>query len=338
MDEFIVISYIKKQRKNIMAFFLFSLVFYITFYFYQLPVESVLYATILCLVISSIIIIPDFISFTRKHKVLKELKNYITSNIEDLPDPKDIVEQDYSSLLRILFEENKKSKVLAENNNKDLVDYYTMWVHQIKTPIAALRLLLQSEQTNSSITLYPELFAELFKIEQYVEMVLSYLRMESMSSDLLLMRYSLDDIVKQAIRKYATLFIHKKIHLEFSELNCHIVSDEKWLVFVLEQVLSNALKYTKEGGSIAIFMDDTVPDTLVIADTGIGIEAEDLPRVFEKGFTGYNGRADKKSTGIGLYLSKRILAKLSHTIGIESEVGKGTRVKIGFDQVDMLTE
>ena len=147
-------------------------------------------------------------------------------------------------------------------------------------------------------------------------------------------RYPLDDIVKQAIRKYAKSFIRKKIRLNYKDLNFNVLTDEKWLVFVVEQLLSNALKYTNEG-HISIYLDDHLPNTLVIADTGIGIEQEDLPRVFEKGFTGYIGRTDKKSTGIGLYLCKQILNKLSHTITIESQVGKGTKVKIGLDVIDI---
>jgi signal transduction histidine kinase len=175
---------------------------------------------------------------------------------------------------------------------------------------------------------------ELFKIEQYVDMVLQYLRIDSASTDYVLKKYSLDSIVRQAVRKYAKLFINKKICLDFSELNCEVLTDEKWLVFVVEQILSNSLKYT-ESGKISIYMDKEKNKTLVIEDTGIGIAEEDLPRVFEKGFTGYNGRTDKKSTGIGLYLCKRILTKLSHTISIESGIGHGTKVKIGLDTVDI---
>jgi len=143
--------------------------------------------------------------------------------------------------------------------------------------------------------------------------------------------------VKQGIRKYSKLFISKKIKLNYRELNYDVLTDEKWLVFVVEQILSNALKYTS-AGEISIYMDDELPDTLVIQDTGIGIAQEDLPRVFEKGFTGYIGRADKKSTGIGLFLCKQILNKLSHTIAIESEVGRGTKVKIGFDDGEIAAD
>lgn len=163
---------------------------------------------------------------------------------------------------------------------------------------------------------------ELFKTEQYVEMVLTYVRMEDMSGDLMLKEYALDNLVKQALKKYSRMFAMQKLALHYEALRVTVTTDEKWLVFVLEQILSNALKYTVEG-SISIYMED---DWLVIEDTGIGICSEDLPRIFEKGFTGYNGRSDKKSTGIGLYLCKQIIEKLRCQIRVESKLGKGTRV------------
>lgn len=263
--------------------------------------------------------------------LLVRLKNCIMVSNEELPESKDMIEKDYKELVDTLFEAIQKQSVLEENKHTELIDYYTMWAHQIKTPIAALRLLIQSGETDQN----SNLLTELFKIEEYVEMVLQYLRMESMSSDMLLKKYSLDEIVRQAVRKYASIFIQKKIHLDFSELERDVLTDEKWLVFVVEQLLSNALKYTKENGRVLIYMDEDLPQTLVIEDTGIGIQKEDIPRVFEKGFTGLNGRNDKKSTGIGLYLCKKILNKLSHTITMESEVGKGTKVKIGLDTLDL---
>ena len=132
----------------------------------------------------------------------------------------------------------------------------------------------------------------------------------------------MDALIRQAVRKYAPLFIRRKIILSYEPVHCEVLTDEKWLVLVLEQILSNALKYTVEG-SISIYMED---DWLVIEDTGIGLCSEDLPRIFEKGFTGYNGRSDKKSTGFGLYLCKQIIEKLRCQIRVESKLGKGTRV------------
>lgn len=166
-------------------------------------------------------------------------------------------------------------------------------------------------------------------------MVLSYLRLDGGSNDFVLREYNLEPIVRQAVRKYAPLFIRKKISLELGSLPCRVLTDEKWLCFVIEQLLSNALKYTSKG-KISIYMADET--TLVIEDTGIGIAPEDLPRICEKGYTGYNGRTDKKATGIGLYLCKRILTKLSHTLTIRSEVGKGTTVLLGLDHLKLKTE
>ena len=171
-------------------------------------------------------------------------------------------------------------------------------------------------------------------VEQYVQMALQYLRMEKMTSDLVFARYDLDALIRQAVRKYAPLFIRRKIILSYEPVHCEVLTDEKWLVFVLEQILSNALKYTKSG-SIHIYLSPDAPKTLVIEDTGIGIAPEDLPRIFEKGYTGCNGRADKRSTGIGLYLCRQIMEKLSHTIRIESEMGVGTKVYLGLDTVSL---
>lgn len=208
-------------------------------------------------------------------------------------------------------------------------DFFALWAHQIKTPIAALKLLLEDEEPDIG-----ESKRELFKIENYVEMALNYLRFEGMSGDIVLGKTNLEPVVKQVVKKYSTIFIHKHLRVELEGLDIDILTDEKWLSFVLEQALSNALKYTREGG-IRIFTrkpqdaENTSADTeIVIRDTGIGISSEDVPRVFDKGYTGYNGRMDKKASGLGLYLCKGVCDKLGHKIRIESKVSKGTDVII----------
>jgi len=329
----LITSYIKLHIKGIFIFCLFSIIFLAVFSLYNLPVESVVYSTILCASIGIIFIVVDFLGYYNRHKLLDNIKSTITFNIEELPEPIDIIEKDYNDLISIIHEDTIKIISNADIRRSDLMDYYTLWAHQIKTPISAMRLLLQSEENN----LNPEISIELFKIEEYVEFVLQYLRLESMSSDLILKKYSLDEIVKQTIRKYSKMFIIKKISLNFTQLNCEVLTDEKWLAFVIEQILSNALKYTNKG-TISIYMDKSTEKTLVIEDTGIGINFEDIPRVFERGFTGYNGRLDKKSTGIGLYLCKQILNKLSHSITIESQVDKGTKVLINLDTINIEVE
>jgi signal transduction histidine kinase len=329
----LLIIYIRRRIKVISLFCLFALIFAVVFYLHNLPIDAVMYAVILCACTGIIFAVTDFMQYYKRHKLLKDLQNNITISIDGLPNPKDIIEKDYIDLITIIYNDKIHAAFNADMKRSDLIDYYTLWAHQIKTPISAMYLLLQSEDREQN----DELSMELFKIEQYVEFVLQYLRVESMSSDLKLKQYSLDNIVKQAVRKYAKFFIRKKINLNFKELGCDVLTDEKWLVFVIEQLLSNALKYTYEG-TISIYMDPFAEKTLVIEDTGIGIQAEDLPRVFEKGFTGYTGRLDKKSTGIGLYLCKRILTKLSHTTTIKSKVGEGTKVLIDLSSTHLKVE
>lgn len=326
----IITFYIRARLKGVILLILCCLTFTIVFSLYNLPVEPVAYASILCISIGFLFLIVDFLYFYKKHKLLKELKDNIIVSFDNLPEAKDLIEKDYYDLLTIVYNQNIQTSYNADINRSDLIDYYTLWAHQIKTPISAMHLILQSEESDLS----SELSMELFKVEQYVEFVLQYLRLESMSSDLVLRKQSLDNIVKQAVRKYSRMFIRKKIKLNFKELNCDILTDEKWLVFVIEQLLSNALKYTKDG-TISIYIDKISKKTLVIEDTGIGIREEDLSRIFERGFTGYNGRWDKKSTGLGLYLCKQILNKLSHSITIESKVDKGTKVKINLETIEV---
>lgn len=314
-----------------MLFLLFILIFTAVFYLSALPLSPILYGAALCLVPTFLAFIFDFYQYVKKHKSLLQLKNSIPSSISSLPSAAHLMETDYQNLLRA-YDESYRNAISATDTEKtEMIDFYTLWVHQIKTPIAAMSVLLQEHKTEEN----DRLAQELFKIERYTELVLGYLRSNSLSSDLQLSSCSLEDIVKQAVKKYAPMFIHKKIKLEMGHLNILVLSDEKWLVFVVEQLLSNALKYTKQG-SISIDIRDGM--TLMIKDTGIGISQEDLPRIFEKGFTGYNGRMDKKSTGIGLYLVKRILTQLNHKISVESKEGCGTTVLIDLSREDAFSK
>lgn len=248
-----------------------------------------------------------------------------------LPSCKSLPEEYYQDMIR--REEEEKRRLLSEydEKKKDMADYYTMWTHQIKTPIAAMRLLLQREGEISGQAL-----EELFKIEQYAEMALHYARLDSLSSDLLLKSCDICGIVRQAVKKYAILFIGSGLSFSMEECVCQAVTDEKWLSFCVEQILSNALKYTRQGKISIYGLDRERQKTngqavyLVIEDTGIGIGESDLPRIFERGFTGYNGRLDKRSTGIGLYLTKQITGRLSHSIEVTSRPGEGTKVTLGF--------
>ena len=293
------------------------------FWLYGLPGEAIAYLLCLCCIGTSFWAVLSFVRFWRKHKILRKMEEAIFVTAEDLPETTTLIEEDYQHLIQRLVRENRQRQAAADSMLEDLTSYYTLWVHQIKTPIAAMDLLLQAGPDRAT-----EMEIELQKIAQYVDMVLTYLRMGSATSDYAFRICSLEEIVRQAVRKYSQMFImtRTRLHLEIQDQK--ILTDEKWLTFVIEQILSNAVKYAR-GGEISIYTEDK---TLVIADDGIGIAEEDLPRIFEKGFTGYNGRANKKSTGIGLYLCKTIIDRLHHTIWIESKPEKGTKVYLNFDR------
>ena len=288
------------------------------------------YTALLSSALALLLALPDLRRFALRHRQLSDALKSIRVSDEQLPPPENLIEEDYRQLIRALGEEKQRQTSAMDLRMSDMQDYFTLWAHQIKTPIAAMRLILQTKPENSAT----EIEGELFRVEQYVEMVLNYLRLDSDSTDFVFRTCALDDIIRQCVRKYAKQFIRKRIRLEYEGTALQVLTDEKWLCFVIEQILSNALKYTS-AGSIRIF---TQGETLVIADTGMGIAPEDLPRVFEKGYTGYNGRTDKKATGIGLYLCKRILNRLGHEISISAQVGKGTRVSIDLSREEIVLE
>ena len=226
--------------------------------------------------------------------------------------------------LKELQEETKEDSIQETyQQQQESEDFFALWTHQIKTPIAAMNVLLQEPQVNAIACRQ-----ELIKIEGYVEMALGYTRYENMSNDLLLESYELEPIVKNVVKKYATIFIYKHITIQLDQLGYKVLTDEKWLTFVLEQILSNALKYTMQGGIRIYGKEEEAGFILVVEDTGMGIKEEDLPRIFEKGFTGYNGRMDKKASGLGLYLCHGICNKLGHQIWVESRVNQGTKVSL----------
>ncbi len=330
----ICLSYLKIKCSLLGILLVFVVTFWVVSILYHLPMEPFWYSLLLSSTLTILLITGGMVNYYKKHNQLYQIRMEENVVPYNLPTANNLVEEDYIEIIRKQFNYNRALLSEADARETELMDYYTMWAHQIKVPISAIGLLLQTD--HQDIKSEP-IKQELFKVEQYVEMVLHYLRIESMSSDLLLKEYDLYDLIKQAVRKYSVLFIYKKITLQMEEFSCKVITDEKWLVFVLEQILSNAIKYTKTG-TIFISLDENIPKTLVIEDTGIGIQQEDIPRIFDRGFTGYNGRMDKKSTGIGLYLTKRILSKLSHTIQVTSQVGKGTRVSIGLESAHIEVE
>lgn len=305
-------------------------------YLYDIPFEKTRYiaefsgaGVFLCLLV-------DILKYAERWK---ELKRCIATS-DTYPGMFYTVPGDLEALYRSMIAKmrQEKEELIFEDQKRytEMIDYYGMWVHQIKTPIAAMRILVQSgmdrEENEENQKLFRQLQMELFKTEQYVEMVLSYLKIGDIAKDMVLERCDLGKVVRQAVKKYSRLFILQKLSLEMGEIAEIVLTDEKWLSFVVEQILSNALKYTKSG-SVSIYLEQE--GVLVIKDTGIGISAEDLPRIMEKGYTGYNGRIDKRSTGIGLYLCKKVMDKLHHQLRIDSEDGKGTKVVLDLRRTQL---
>lgn len=337
--------------------------------------QDVVYAAVLDAIL---LLITVFVGFLRYSIKVKALSNALKRPVEEqsqLFEPTDDVEQLYTRLLENQSIARSESESSAAVRQSCMRDYYSMWVHQIKTPISAMKLLLEAEREELGLLMCDEEQSqcriadmnggnisatglnivglndaakqqaafkelsdnvasfedELFRIEEYVSMALQYQRVSSTENDFVLEKVSLDGVIRDTIKKYAKIMIRRHIGINYSGTKKQVYTDEKWLAFILEQILSNAIKYTPQGFVTIETAEEKDRFFITIKDTGIGIKDEDLPRVFEKGYTGYNGHADKKATGIGLYLCRQMADKLGHTIRMESELGKGTKVWIGFD-------
>ncbi|CAM4510233.1 hypothetical protein FHS16_005973 [Paenibacillus endophyticus] len=207
-------------------------------------------------------------------------------------------------------------------------EYIEIWVHEAKTPIASAKLIIDNNE--SSVT--KAIDYELKKIEDYVEQVLYYSRSQNVSRDFIVRRVSLENVVTNAIRRNAKDFIHKRISIDIDSVDEMVFSDAKWLEFILNQIIGNSIKYCRSGEGKVVIRAERVRDhiRLMIEDNGIGMIERDIDKVFEKGFTGENGRLFGKSTGIGLYLCKSLCEKLGLGISLTSQIGEGTKVNILF--------
>lgn len=308
--------------------------------------QDLVYAAVLDAILLLITVLVGFFRYSSK---VKALSNALKRPVEEqakLPEATDDVEMLYHRLLENQSIARSEAESSAAIRQSQMRDYYSMWVHQIKTPISAMKLLLEAEREELGLLICDEeqqaslkelsdnvasFEDELFRIEEYVSMALQYQRVSSTENDFVLEKVSVDGVIRDTIKKYAKIMIRRHIGINYSGTGQDVYTDGKWLAFMLEQILSNAIKYTPQGGVTIETAEEKDRFFITIKDTGIGIKAEDLPRVFEKGYTGYNGHADKKATGIGLYLCRQMADKLGHTIRMESELVKGTKVWIGFD-------
>lgn len=315
-----------RHRLRINLFFLAcSAVFIFSFWLYRLPLAAVMYPVILCGAVIFAAFIYDYIKSLRKYRGLIEASSLKSSLMPQMPDISGLDDIGYQAVIDSLKDEIRELVSDSDIRYKNMIDYYTVWAHQIKTPIASMKLSLGASDSALSY----KLSCELIRIEQYVEMVMTYLRLDSDYTDYVFKEQNLDIIIRQSLRRLAPEFILKKLKIEYETIDYRVVTDEKWLSFVVEQLLTNALKYTGEG-SIRIFMRNKCE--LCISDTGVGIDKSDLPRIFEKGYTGCNGRSEGASSGLGLYLCKRIIKNLGFTISAQSELGKGTCMIIDLSQ------
>ncbi len=324
-------------------------------YGYEGVLANMTYALGLAAFFGGCFLVWDYMRYREKYKVLTRILS-AEERSDALPQTASGMERAYQQIIVAQEAEKKALVTQLDEKQQNMADYYTMWTHQIKVPLSAMDLLLQnidaaageneSKTANGggNMQTVKQLREEVFKTGQYVDMALNYARMESISADLSFVRLDVGELVKKALKKYWLLFSGAGINLHLEECHAYVVTDGKWFSFVVEQVLSNALKYTKEG-SISIYGTDESGGCvtkgcsyLVIEDTGIGIEESDLPRIFERGFTGYNGRLENKSTGIGLYLCRQIMDRLGLSIRVESKRRRGTKVFLGIAQEAILTK
>lgn len=297
-----------------------AVVYMVVFSLYYIETEAVVYATIVILFAIAVIFSVRFIRYVLRHKRISRLCDRIGCMIETLPEHPGSIEGKYIETVELMRDMISDAEANYKSSRTEMLDYFTTWVHQIKIPISVMRMELAGQDTNEA----RELSSELFRIEQYVEMVLCYFRLGDGSKDLVVRETELDPVIRANVRKYAPVFIRKRIRLVYDGTDEKAVTDSKWMDFIIGQLLSNALKYTKQG-SVTILV---TTGSITVSDTGIGIAPEDLPRIFERGYTGQNGRIENRSTGIGLYLVKKAADRIGAELSVRSTAGQGTSVTV----------
>jgi signal transduction histidine kinase len=315
---------LRKNRIGLLLWGLTLLTELAVFLLYNVMLEPLAYAAALTLFIGLVLLAVEVSAAWKRARERQRLCEAVLSEWNDLPEAKNLEQADYGEMIQKLGRCIRDMERDYAAQREDMLDYYTTWVHQIKTPIAVMKLYLAEETPE-----HRAMSAELFRMEQYVDMVLQYLRLSSGENDLVIREYKLDALIREAVRKYAAQFVLKKLKLTYIPTEMTVVTDRKWFCCILEQLLSNAIKYTPAGGGIAIGIEG---DALRISDTGIGIAPEDLPRIFEKGYTGINGRLERSASGLGLYLTRRAADMLHIPIRVESKVGRGTAFTLHLRQ------
>ncbi len=302
--------------------------------------DNILYINIVALSLLLIYLFTGYIYYKRYFNTLHDIVTQVEDDIvHHLPEPMTYQGEIYDKLIKKIYSE--QSKIIEKQNieKRENKDFVTSWFHQIKTPIAVSRLITENSSDYSKSEIIKSLSEEIDKIDSQVDQALYYSKIDVFEKDYFIQELNLNGLVSGLIKKHAREFISKKIELNKKDVNIRVSSDKKWLLFIIDQILSNSLKYTGGRGKISIWAEEhSAKKILVIKDTGIGIKEEDLTRVFDKGFTGYIGRREEKSTGIGLYLAKKLAKRLGHDIIIKSHFGKYTEVKLIFPRLSSFYE
>lgn len=320
--------YIKDHMSYYLFVLLISGMFLVTFLLYDLPFIAFKDGLLFVGFIVLIWVMIDMRQAYKKHQLLQQIIKQETIDnqlYQNITLGNTLVEEDYQALLKKISRDNQRLEHELSSEQQKLLDYYAMWSHQIKTPLAALQVLVETDPTATT-----KIKNEISTIDGYLSMMLHYLKMTNLQDDLVLKKVALEDVVKKVIKKYRLFFFQKELSITLEPFTKEIVTDEKWLVFILEQLIFNSIKYTKSGGIIISLTDET----LIIQDSGIGILPQDLPRIFESGYTGFNGRHHQKATGLGLHMSQNVAEQLGINLKIESEMGVGTTVFVTFSQYD----
>lgn len=315
----ILVAFLWDHQDCIMVFGVFAVCFSAVAYAFQYPLAAIGYALLLCFLLAGGVMIAAYFPYRRKYREMIHAarEEYITP--VTVRHGREAV---YQALFCNLREKEREREALYTRKMRENGVYFSTWAHQIKVPIAAIRLILAEEKPDQRA-----LQLELSRIEQYADMVMAYQRLRDHVSDYVFREYDLSILINSVIRKLAPWFIRKKLILQYDKTPCRVVTDEKWFSFIVEQLLSNAIKYTNSGGRITLSCTDT---EFNVSDTGIGIAPEDLPRIFERGFTGTNGRIDEHATGIGLFLCRQICDRLGYTLHAVSVPRVGSTFTVSF--------
>lgn len=298
--------------------------------------SNIVYINISCLFLAILYII---IGYFYHMNFYKKIEGLINSSQEDaltlLPDAQNHEQKLYLDLFKKIMNIQDKQLQSLYDQKRDHEEYIMSWVHEIKLPITSSRLLIDNFEGKTVDYIVNKFEDELDKIDDYVEQALYYSRVDSFANDYFVTEIDLNQIIKNSVKKYSKIFINKQISLNMDHNREKFVhSDKKWLGFIIDQLITNSLKYTGNGGNVSIhFEEDNKEKRLFIQDNGIGIKVEDINRVFERGFTGSIGRNYSKSTGMGLYLAKKLANKLGHDLSVDSIEGELTKVIIHFPKI-----